>query len=258
MDSFSYPLKIALKVEPGVIHHKQLSNEYTILNAMQGEPGFPRVLFYDETESGNIMGMELLAASIDKVFGACNNRFGLKTTILLVDAMLSRLEALHRHRIVFRDVKPANFMLQRIPNEMGQRLRDVMIIDFGLSKKLDSNNVVLRPHRKLVGTARYASINALRGMPQGPMDDLEALSYVMLYFLWGRLPWQSLKCSRLSSKYGMILRRKEALRVDQYPSTIPAQLAAFINITRTATVPDYALLRRLLRQTFVEAGFIYE
>ena len=48
------------------------------------------------------------------------------------------------------------------------RANTVYIIDFGLAKKYRSSrnlqHIAFRNNKKLTGTARYASINALRGV----------------------------------------------------------------------------------------------
>ena len=76
----------------------------------------------------------------------------------------------------------------------------VYLIDFGLSKKYrDSKTMQHIPYKEnknLTGTARYASINAHLGIEQSRRDDLEAIGYVMLYFLQGFLPWQGIKVQK--------------------------------------------------------------
>ena len=41
----------------------------------------------------------------------------------------------------------------------------------------------------LVGTARYASVNAHNGIELSRKDDMISMVYLILYFYKGNLPW---------------------------------------------------------------------
>ena len=60
----------------------------------------------------------------------------------------------------------------------------------------------------MTGTARYASINALNGYTQSRRDDLEAIGYVLVYFLLGRLPWQGMLNKNKDERYMKIMEIK--------------------------------------------------
>jgi hypothetical protein len=58
------------------------------------------------------------------------------------------------------------------------------------------------------------SINAYLGIEQSCRDDLEALLYVLIYFLRGDLPWQGLKTGISGEKYEGIRILKQTFRVE--------------------------------------------
>lgn len=57
------------------------------------------------------------------------------------------------------------------------------------SRDGDGNHIPLIEKKGMIGTARYASLNAHLGQEQSRRDDLEALAYVLIYFIRGKLPW---------------------------------------------------------------------
>merc|ERR1711937_812160 len=87
------------------------------------------------------------------------------------------------------------------------------IIDFGLSKiywdASKGAHIPIRHKLNLTGTARYASINAHKGVEQSRRDDLEAIGHMFLYFLRGALPWSGLDAKTQEEKYRKIMEKKE-------------------------------------------------
>ena len=113
--------------------------------------------------------------------------------------MLDRVKKIHDRYFLHRDIKPDNFSMGVKKNK-----HRVYIFDLGLAKrylKRDGKHIPYKEGKDLTGTARYASINTHMGVEQGRRDDIESLGYVWMYFLRGRLPWQSLPGKTKKEKY---------------------------------------------------------
>jgi hypothetical protein len=80
----------------------------------------------------------------------------------------------------------------------------VYLLNFNLSKAFrDSktlNHFLYKENVNLLGTARYAIINAHLGIEQACRDDLESFGYCLIYFLKGTLPWQGLPANENQEK----------------------------------------------------------
>jgi serine/threonine protein kinase len=69
-------------------------------------------------------------------------------------------------------------------------------------------HIYMKKGNQIIGTLRYASISNHKGMEQSRRDDLESLAYVLIYFLAGSLPWQSIKAESVKTKMEMIKNKK--------------------------------------------------
>lgn len=132
--------------------------------------------------------MDLLAQNLEELFVMCKRSFTLKTVLMLADQLISNLEYIHFKNFVHRDIKPENFLIGS-----GRKSHVVHTIDFGLSKRYRDvrtyEHVPLKDGKPIIGKCRYASINSHKGMEQSRRDDMEALGYMLIYFLKGTLPW---------------------------------------------------------------------
>ncbi len=187
----------AVKFELAAQKNPQLKHEYNILEQLgKSETGImpegvPKVFGYDRVENKcNYMIMDFLGPSLADLFQFRNKLFSLKTVCLVGIQMLQRIEFIHEKGFIHRDIKPENFVVG-----LNDKSSTVYLIDFGLSKRYKDKNsgqhIPYRENRHLIGTARYASLNAHLGIEQSRRDDIESIGYVLIYFLVGRLPWQS-------------------------------------------------------------------
>jgi serine/threonine protein kinase len=200
--------------------------------------------------------MELLGQSLENLFQAQNKSFSIKTACMLGIQMVDRIEYIHSRKIIHRDIKPDNFVIGR-----GLKSHIVYVLDFGLSKKYWSSShkchIPFCRGKKLTGTARYASINALSGCEQSRRDDLESIGYIIMYFIRGSLPWQGLKINKKDDRYKKICEKKKETSAKDLCSGFPSEFESFVSYTRGlqfTEVPNYNYLRNLLKSIIKKSG----
>lgn len=134
---------------------------------------------------------------------------------------------------------------------LGHLKHTAFIIDFGIAKEYWDTatrvHIPFRQNQRLTGTPAFASINNHLGVDLGRRDDLESLTYMLIYLLRGSLPWLISDHEKLSSS--SILERKVNTTIEVLCSGIPVEFASVLIYTRSLAFsedPDYEHLHSLL------------
>src|SRR5258707_5464042 len=154
----------------------------------------------------------------------------------------------------------------------GQASHLVNVIDFGLAKKFRDRDGDHIPYKQDahhgVGTSLFASINTHHGIGRfclspcfrightyanlseaSPRDDLESLSYMLVYFLRGTLPWRKLKAATIAGKLpGISFVTPSFLLARHCMPVYPANLQCCMSMPEFGDTPDYMGLRATLRE----------
>lgn len=245
-----------MKFEPQSSKYLHLENEYNIYKSIGNHIGIPRLKWFGQEHDQRVLVLSLLGPSLENIFVGSGCRFKLRTVLAIVSQMvcficfyfcilifstqLFHLEFIHSRHIIHCDIKPENILVGR-----GSSNRFVHLIDFGFARWFrDPRTFIHIPHQKnqpLVGTACYASMNALLGIRLTRRDDLESLAYVLIYLMQGSLPWQSRKSTEL-------LDMRMAITPSTLCEGLPAEFEIFLNYARSLDFkqkPDYQYLRGL-------------
>lgn len=249
---------VAIKFEPRKTEAPQLRDEYRTYKHLQGCDGIPNAYYFGQEGLHSILVIDLLGPSLEDLFDWCGRRFSVKTVVQVAIQMLSLIEEVHRHDLIYRDIKPDNFLIGRqgYPDE-----NKVHLIDFGMAKQYrdprTKQHIPYREKKSLSGTARYMSINTHLGREQLRRDDLEALGHVFFYFLRGQLPWQGLKAPTNKQKYEKIGDKKRTTSSNVLCEGLPKQFAEYLDSVRSLPFeaePAYEEYRMLLLSVLDDQG----
>lgn len=134
-----------------------LLHESTFYRMLKDQPGIAALhdIGFDHRQSIEFMVCDLLGTSLWALLGRCGHRFSLKTTLMLADQLISRVEMLHSKNLLHRDLKMENIVMG-FGKENG---KTAYILDFGLSGHFrPRGDYITAPDYSVAGTTDTACI----------------------------------------------------------------------------------------------------
>ena len=234
---------LAFKIEQNNPDFSYLLNEYKVYRKLRDYNKIPKIYDCFQNDNKNYLVMEILGKSLDSIFKSYNKKFSLPTVLNLGIQFLDIIEYIHSKNIIHRDLKPDCFLVGK------KNKSKIYIIDFGFAVNyIDPKLHLHYPLRQdiFVGNYKFTSDNTmLYGYNKSRRDDIEAIAYILIYFLKGFLPWENKK-----NKVEMQIARRQT-STDILCAGLPLQIKTFLNYSRNLKFkekPDYEYLRNLLKE----------
>ena len=234
----------AMKTEIKNPLRKLLENEAFFLFTLKGL-GIPDLISFGRTKKYNILIETLLDKSLYELFIKSKKPCDLINTCLIAIQLIERLEWIHSKNLVYRDVKPENFMIGlKDPNI-------IYVVDFGLCKKYRSSktgkHILPRFTKKFNGTLKYASSSVVRGKESSRKDDLISLGYVLIFLYKRNLPWNIKFVDLTRNQYLNVIYTKETNDNGKLFNDLPQEIIDFMKYTQRLKFeedPNYTLMKQ--------------
>ena len=247
--------KVAIKIEKRNIKDKYLESECYTLFSLRNI-GIPKVLSFGHNKEYDILVMPLLGKSLLDIFISKNSNYEFKDICLIAIQIIERIQWVHSRKFIHRDIKPDNFLIGLNDPHI------IYLIDFGLSKKYQSTksgkHILYSESKKFTGTIVYGSVNSLKCREQSRRDDLESIGYMLIYFMKGRLPWQSVKVDNKKESYLKVSQMKRNILPEELCENLPCEFTDYMKYVKNLKFeenPNYGYLRNLFVQLMKKQGF---
>ncbi|MBC1225032.1 AAA family ATPase [Nostoc sp. UCD121] len=181
-DSLRVVIKLLENPYPSFTELMQFHNQYTIAKNLSF-PGIIQTYSLETYQNGYALVMEDFGGISLKQWGTVPT---LIEFLLLAIALCNILDILIRHRIIHKDIKPANILIN-------PETHDVKLIDFSIASLLPRETQTLKNPDVLEGTLSYLSPEQTGRMNRGIdyRTDFYSLGVTFYELLTGQLPFQS-------------------------------------------------------------------
>ncbi|CAH2253528.1 serine threonine- kinase VRK2 isoform X1 [Pelobates cultripes] len=224
--------------------------------------GIPNYWGSGETKSSStsyrFMVIDRLGTDLQKLLLSNGGKFPLNTIMQLGIRLLDVLEYIHEQEYVHGDIKAANILLcYTDPNK-------VYLADYGLSYRYCPNGnhkpYKENPKKGHNGTIEFTSLDAHKGVALSRRGDLQILSFCMLHWLCGKLPWDK------NLKVPVAVQASKTKLLEELPNSVVNWAAQEDGCHAVASFmaevyrlgydekPNYGVLRKILLNILESTG----
>ncbi|CAD8166792.1 unnamed protein product [Paramecium octaurelia] len=247
---------VAIKVDKENKEDSSLQREADILRKLQHLKHIPKLYWSGREGDSTYLVIQYLGRDLTHYIKNYR-KFSLKCVLNIAEQMIIILESLHKHNVIHRDIKPENILVGKEDEE-----NQLFIVDFGISKFYKDENeshISLRERQPFIGTTRYASINAHKGLSLSRRDDMESLCYMLIYLLKGQLPWQNLQFTSEEDKINQVGQLKIKIDTNELCQGLPIEFARYLDYVKGLpfkSEPNYKYCLSLFRKISNEHNYL--
>ncbi len=183
-DSLPVVIKLLKNDYPSFSELLQFRNQYTIAKNINF-PGIIQTYSLESFQNAYILVMEDFGGiSLKEYFSNEQNKASLEEILKIVISLCDTLDILYRHRIIHKDIKPANILIN-------PQTKQVKLIDFSIASLLPKETQEIKSPNVLEGTLAYISPEQTGRMNRGIdyRSDFYSLGVTFHELLTGKLPF---------------------------------------------------------------------
>ncbi|NIA13750.1 MAG: protein kinase [Nitrospiraceae bacterium] len=183
--------------------------------ARLSHPNVVHVYAVGEHEGHYYIAMEYVRGRTLSDYIQIKGQVELNKALYVTREVAKALAAAHQQRMVHRDIKPDNIMIDMSGH--------VKVMDFGLAKAIQQKKG-LTDHGVVIGTPQYMSPEQVRGVKTDERTDIYSLGVTLFEMLAGRPPFVA--PSRLSAMYQIVEQPLPSLR--SFNPSVPQAVEAVV------------------------------
>ena len=204
----------------------------------------PKLIKYGFEYEYNFIITSAHKISLEQLFILHSRSFSIKKACEIILKTLISLELLHNNNIIHRDINPKVLSL-----ESDGKIKFIHLGYWKYFRNFRKNNkhIEFNTYKKMIGkNIIFGSVNNLIGFELSRRDDLQSLSYMLIYLIKGELPWDNINSQE---KIKVILDMKKNIKNEKLTLGLPNEIKLFIDYTsklKFEEEPNYNYLKKLI------------